>query len=193
MKSFKSYKWSNYSSLYRKHFPTPSKLLEIGVAEGGSLVQWRNLYPEAEIHGVDCRPESKVMEKEGFTIHILNQAKPSQLARLPDGFDVIIDDGGHRPYQQLASFNALFPKLNDGGVYAIEDLQMSEKLRWQIWQKFFGGTRSIVMDIYGSMNHYVKGSGMKSPAALHLYPHIMFVVKGSLLVSETEEMITTKE
>jgi cephalosporin hydroxylase len=193
MKPFKSYKWSHYGNLYRKYFSNPSKLLEIGVAEGGSLVQWRNWYPNAEIHGVDCRPESKVMEKEGFIIHILNQARPSALASLPDGFDVIIDDGGHRPYQQLASFKALFPKLNNGGVYVIEDLQMSEKLRWQIWQKFFGGPRSIVMDIYGTMNHYIESSGVKSPAAIHLYPHILFVVKGSLSVSETEEMITAKE
>jgi hypothetical protein len=31
-------------------------------------------------------------------------------------FDIIIDDGGHKMYQQKASFNALWPQLSDGGL-----------------------------------------------------------------------------
>lgn len=42
------------------------------------------------------------------------------------GFDVIIDDGGHNNFQQFNSFIVLFlHALKPGGVYFIEDLQVS--------------------------------------------------------------------
>ena len=36
-------------------------------------------------------------------------------------FDIIIDDGSHQPAHQKTSFNTLWPNLNDGGLYIIED------------------------------------------------------------------------
>ena len=42
------------------------------------------------------------------------------------GFDVIIDDGGHRMIQQIKSLSILFPTvLRSGGTYAIEDVYTS--------------------------------------------------------------------
>lgn len=39
-------------------------------------------------------------------------------------FDVIIDDGGHRNHQIMATFNVLWPELNPDGYYFIEDMQV---------------------------------------------------------------------
>ena len=39
----------------------------------------------------------------------------------PKGFDIIIDDGSHVPAHQRTSFKMLWPELNSGGVYIIED------------------------------------------------------------------------
>jgi hypothetical protein len=189
----KSYKWSHYAEAYKKHLPaSPGKLLEIGVAEGGSLLTWRNHFPDCEIHGVDYNAAAKKMEQYGFIIHIMNQAKKSDLLRLPDGFDVIIDDGGHRPYQILRSFEVLFPKLKANGVYVIEDLHMSEKIRWQIWQKIFGGPRTILLGLYHKMNLYVEPDApcVKFPFEIHLYPHIIYIIKKSGTVEHTEKMIS---
>jgi hypothetical protein len=51
-------------------------------------------------------------------------------------FDIIIDDGGHKMYQQKASFNALWPQLSDGGLYIVEDTHSS------YWPGFGGGFRA---------------------------------------------------
>lgn len=40
-------------------------------------------------------------------------------------FDIIIDDGGHLYPQQKASFEVLWAQLTPGGLYFIEDLQVS--------------------------------------------------------------------
>ena len=35
---------------------------------------------------------------------------------------IIIDDGSHRPFDQIATFNILFPALTGKGIYVIEDI-----------------------------------------------------------------------
>jgi hypothetical protein len=39
-------------------------------------------------------------------------------------FDVIIDDGGHKNTEIMATIDVFWPELNPGGFYFIEDLQM---------------------------------------------------------------------
>ena len=46
--------------------------------------------------------------------------------------DIIIDDGGHTMEQQLNTFKILFPILNDGGIYIVEDVESS-------YQNMYGG------------------------------------------------------
>jgi hypothetical protein len=41
------------------------------------------------------------------------------------GWDLVIDDGGHIPRDQLTSFCALFPFVRPGGLYVIEDVETS--------------------------------------------------------------------
>jgi hypothetical protein len=47
------------------------------------------------------------------------------VVNLTGKFDFIIDDGSHRNQDILKSFNFLFPKLNEGWVYIVEDTQTS--------------------------------------------------------------------
>jgi hypothetical protein len=195
----KTHKWSHYADCYQKHLPpNPKKLLEIGVADGGSLLSWRSKFPTCEIHGADIDPRCKKMEQFGFTIHILNQANRAQLNRLPDGFDLIIDDGGHRPYQIVNTFQVLFEKLNMGGLYVIEDLHMSEAVVWRMWSKIRAHPRDILVNLYKTMNKW-KGSEIRwidhdgpverFPAEIHLYPNIMFIVKKSVTVWPTSQEV----
>jgi hypothetical protein len=41
------------------------------------------------------------------------------------GWDLVIDDGGHIPRDQLTTFCALFPFVRPGGLYVIEDVETS--------------------------------------------------------------------
>ena len=45
-----------------------------------------------------------------------------RLVHLPPSFDVIIDDGSHKMRDQEATLRALWPRLNEGGIYIIEDI-----------------------------------------------------------------------
>jgi hypothetical protein len=52
-------------------------LVEIGVAEGGSLLMWRQfLGPKARIIGVDFDPAAARMRDKGFEIFVGDQASP---------------------------------------------------------------------------------------------------------------------
>jgi ribonuclease BN (tRNA processing enzyme) len=42
-------------------------------------------------------------------------------------FDVIIDDGSHQSQHQQVTFEHLWPALKSGGVYVIEDVEVSYK------------------------------------------------------------------
>lgn len=193
---FRRLKWSNYDAIYDRHLPGKiDSVLEIGVAGGGSLVWWKNRFPNAKIYGVDIDTTCKKMEQHGFSIGIGNQCDAEFLKGIGDNFDVIVDDGGHRPYQIYASFKALWPKLNKGGLYIIEDVQMAMKWRWRIWSKLFNGPRLIVDQLYEQMNRYVRdedGVAEKSPAEVHLYPHMIVIRKGSIKteVKEFLEVLT---
>jgi hypothetical protein len=108
-------------------------ILEIGVgghhvAEGGeSLRMWRDYFPRALIHGVDLYDKRSVQEQR-IRIHQGDQGDREFLARLAaevGPLDVVIDDGSHVNEHVITSFNALFPLLNEGGLYLIEDLQSS--------------------------------------------------------------------
>ena len=46
-----------------------------------------------------------------------------------ENFDVIIDDGSHKPSDQIKSFEILWPMLSDGGLYIIEDVQCEMSLK----------------------------------------------------------------
>lgn len=138
-------KWRHYLEIYDEYLgntrarvsPRPVRLLEIGVRDGGSLEIWRSyLGPDAEIYAIDAAPECARFEAPNLRVFIGDQANRDFLnavrGELPQ-MDIIIDDGGHMPHQQIASFEVLFPCLMQGGYYIVEDLHTS------YWPAFGGG------------------------------------------------------
>jgi hypothetical protein len=117
----------------------PLRLLEIGVAQGGSLQLWRRFFgPDAAIWGVDQNPACATAETSNTSVRIGSQADPRFLRDVVTemgGVDLVIDDGSHRASHQRASFAVLFPMLSDGGLYLVEDLHTS------YWWSFQGGYR----------------------------------------------------
>ena len=101
----------------------PYRLLEIGVQTGNSLRMWADAFGDSEIVGLDIvRPNTHMPNNvkmiEG------NQSDVALLESLGN-FDVIIDDGSHMTSHQQKSFEVLWPQLNAGGIYVIEDLETS--------------------------------------------------------------------
>ena len=128
--SLQSTKLAHYFDIYWKHFQPKSKqsglkILEIGVRNGGSLLCWKNVFNNPRIHGVDINPDCKSHEEHGFKIVIGDQSDPAVWNRFNQqmgGMDIVIDDGSHVDTDILTTFNKLFPTLNPGGIYLMEDV-----------------------------------------------------------------------
>lgn len=118
-----------FDSALRDH--EVKRLLEIGNSDR-SLLTWLECFPEAEIVGLDVENHGPTgqddhhalaAEHERLTFFQGDQVDAHTLYKL-GSFDVVVDDGGHHSYQQLASFAELFPKMQPGW-YFIEDLHCS--------------------------------------------------------------------
>jgi hypothetical protein len=87
---------------------------------------WSDYFgPKATIYGVDIVPECRMYERDRVKIFIGDQADRSfwrETRKNAPAFDVVIDDGGHHPEQQIVSFEELFAFMRPGGVYLCEDV-----------------------------------------------------------------------
>jgi len=132
------HKVKHYFEAYDFHFASlkdwPINILEIGIASGGSLRMWKNYFINGIVYGLDCNSDCRIYKANRINIIIGHQEDTDFLEKMTNiHFDIIVDDGGHTMKQQIASFNALFPALNDGGIYVIEDLCTS------FWPSWGGG------------------------------------------------------
>ena len=129
-------KYNNYPNVY-KYLNTFLKrdkvkiVCEIGIgghdsefAGGASLLALSSYFFNSKVYGLDII-EKKFLNSnkiKTFTIDQSNQEELGNFAKKNEKFDLIIDDGSHFGEHQVNSFKTLFPYLENGGVYIIEDL-----------------------------------------------------------------------
>ncbi len=137
----------NYTDIYEAYLwrrrNDPIRILEVGLgvtgeswradiqtgrnqAGGASLKMWHDYFPNARIHGLDINPAHH-LDNDRISTHIIDQGDSAQLQAFAkefagDGFDVIVDDGSHRPDHQQITLSILFYFLKPEGLYFIEDL-----------------------------------------------------------------------
>lgn len=134
-------KWVHYFPIYTRHLERfrgkPVRVLEIGVYRGGGLgMLSKYLGPSAHIVGLDVDDAAVKAVAGRFPVVLGDQEDPEVLIALNEKygpFDIVIDDGGHTMRQQIVSIETLYPLLNDGGVYLVEDCHTS------YWPSFGGG------------------------------------------------------
>jgi hypothetical protein len=192
----------SYTPHYATHFRAlrfkPVRLLEIGIGGyddpyvgGGSLRMWKRYFPFGRIYGIDihdkrCLDERRVRTFQG------SQDDCDFLRRVvgeTSALDIVIDDGSHVSAHVIASFTALFPCLNDGGIYVVEDTQTS------YWPDF-GGDRHDRPEAATSMNFFKRlADGLNhsefavpgyeptyldlNVSSMHFYHNMVFVYKGA--------------
>jgi cephalosporin hydroxylase len=123
------HKWVHYFDIYHQHLARyrnkPVTVLEFGVSHGGSLQMWKHYFgPQARIFGVDINERCKAYEEPNIEILIGDQGDRAFLQSVVDrvgNVDVVIDDGGHRPEQMVATFEMLWPQVVNGGTFVVED------------------------------------------------------------------------
>lgn len=199
---FGSDKWGThrYTPHYEAHLGNLKlrrfTLLEIGIggysrprAGGASLRMWEAYFPRARIIGLDLQDKS-FLDGGRIRTYQGSQTDPDLLRRIVEeagGVRVVVDDGSHRPEHVRASFKILFPLLEDGGIYAIEDTQTS------YWPEFGGSedrsdpstTMAFVKDLVDGLNYeeYVDESYEPTytdlhVVAVHAYHNLVVIEKG---------------
>jgi hypothetical protein len=169
-----------YTPVYHELFSglraLPIRLLEIGIGGhdsprlgGASLLMWADYFPHAHIVGLDVvekhvEPHPRISVVRGsqddaaFLEAVVAEHGP---------FDVVVDDGSHRPDHVAASFDVLFPALADNGIYVIEDVHTA------FWPRFGGSpdgaqTMALAHAALRGLNHTeiaVADPGVTPPAA----------------------------
>ena len=136
----------HYMTHLRKFKYKKINLLEIGVggyknpnSGGHSLRMWKKYFPFANIYSLDIHNKSQLQENRikifkgcQNDIEFLNEIT-KEIGEL----DIIIDDGSHINKHVIETFNILFPKLKNGGIYVIEDTQTS------YWEDFGGDSKDL--------------------------------------------------
>jgi hypothetical protein len=115
-------------------------MLEIGAQSGMSMQLWVEYFTNpAAIHGISYGEDTQNVDQkrvvcdwkpaacDKVSIFVGDQSDPAFLKTITDKhkYDIIIDDGSHFPPHQIISLKHLFPALNPGGLYVIEDLETS--------------------------------------------------------------------
>ena len=131
-------RWLEYADVYERHLPAPCadaergsfKLLEIGVQSGGAARAWKQRYGHQLYYtGIDIEPTTRRAHSPDENIHVEigSQADADFLLRVcrkHGPFDVVIDDGSHRPVHMWASLAAIWPHnacMRAHSVYVVED------------------------------------------------------------------------
>jgi hypothetical protein len=135
------HKWKHYFPIYERFFHKYVNqsvvFWEIGVAAGGSLQLWKRYFgPFARIVGIDIDPSCKAHEEDQIEVSIGNQSDTAFLQSVIDIHgvpDVVLDDGSHKMSDVVATFDYMYGKLRDNGIYMVEDLHTA------YWSGYEGG------------------------------------------------------
>ena len=135
-----SKKWNNYFEVYDEILkPYQNKnpnFLEIGVAHGGSLELWLKYFENnINLYAVDINKDFLDYKFDDAKVDYacVDQSSVEHWdAYLKDkpNFDIIVDDGSHDSEHQIVTLLTLFPKLNNNGIYVIEDTHTSYWTEW---------------------------------------------------------------
>lgn len=199
---YKTDKWGEHS--YTPHYRTHLRkyrfkkinLLEIGVggyedpqAGGFSLRMWKKYFPFSKVYSLDLYDKSPLQERrikiyQGSQIDLVLL---DQIVKEIGSIDIIIDDGSHINEHVITTFEFLFPKLKDGGVYVIEDTQTS------YWEDFGGSSdlndSKTMMNFFKTLSDCVNHVEFIKPGyqpsyydqhilSIHFYHNLIFIHKG---------------
>lgn len=134
-----------YERLFAGLVDSDVRLLELGIRRGGSLLLWRDYFPQGRIAGIDVEPVELQDDSGRIRTYRGLQQNTRLLDRVaeevaPSGFDVIIDDATHQYGPTRAAFRHLFTRhLKPGGFYAVEDWGTGYWGSWHDGHAYLGG------------------------------------------------------
>jgi hypothetical protein len=194
------WKWIHYFDIYQRHLQQfvgkEVHILEIGIYSGGSLDMWKHYFgPKCHVYGVDIEPACKRYEGERSKVLVGDQADPAFWKRFKaevPSVDILIDDGGHLPEQQIVTLEEMLPHLRPGGVYLCEDVHGT-----------LNGFSAYVHGLADNLNATCLKSGLgkeqghlatatpfqRAIRSIHLYPFVCVIEKA---LNQPDEFIAPK-
>lgn len=105
-------------------------VLELGVHLGASLRMWRDFLFNASVFGIDNEQRCMVNGEDRIKTFCIDGYDRDLLIPVLRGIgpiDLFVDDALHYAAKQLPTFEAVFPHLAPGGIYAIEEVRDGER------------------------------------------------------------------
>lgn len=179
------FKWRHYFEVYERHLAKfvgrDVRVAEIGVFGGGSLAMWRDYFGEhSHVYGIDREPGCRIHAGPGIDVIVGDQASATFWQRFRAEvpcLDVVIDDGGHEPHQQIATLEGALAHIQPGGVYICEDVLGA----FQPFHSYIDGLSRRLHNVDGDalgVHQHIK--------SIHTYPGIIVIEKPDLPIPAFE-------
>lgn len=184
-------KWVHYAEPYHRHLGKfigrAPVVVEVGVCFGGSLRMWRRIFGEGcRVHGVDCSPQCARYADDATTIHIADQSDREFWDRFRGEVphvDILIDDGGHDPAEQIVTMEEMMPHIALGGVYICEDVHHRGNPFFGFACATMDRLHDLDPDSYGQVDlpeSWSDATAFQSKVgSFHVYPFMVVVEKRS--------------
>ena len=174
------WKWLHYFDIYHRHFARfvgrPVRILEVGIYSGGSLDMWQAYFgKQCEVFGVDIEEACKIYERPNVHILIGDQADRKFWSRVKQDIgpiDILVDDGGHLPQQQIITLEEMLPHLRPNGVFLCEDVHGAENA----FLAYVGGLIGQLNAVNLSAPTQADATPFQqSISAINIYPYVVVI------------------
>ena len=121
-----------YEKLLSKRKDTAKNVLEVGIANGGSIKLWSDYFKNATVYGLDVMHENNVWQeiknKDNIVLYTSTDAYNGDTFRslfLEKGikFDFMLDDGPHTLHSMVKFITLYSQLMTENGILIIEDIQ----------------------------------------------------------------------
>lgn len=126
---------------------------------GNSLRAWRDYFTNAQIYGIDVDDKTMFTEDriKTFCSNSMDKDNMTKIMDIIGNVDIIIEDGLHKMEANITTLEILFPFLNEGGIYVIEDINQFED--WYIDdmlkdERFLNIVNGHKFDVHSGFNSY---------------------------------------
>ena len=128
-------KGHGYSIFYQKYFENLRsnnlKILEVGSFHGNASAALYFYFKKSKLFAADIYPDLfryRSNRIENFYVNSSdeNSIQKNIIDKFSDNFDIIIEDAGHSLKDQIITLFMLFKKLNNGGLFIIEELDFPD-------------------------------------------------------------------
>lgn len=113
-----------YEDLFRDIRMSTTKVLEIGIYGGGSMLLWQKYFQNANIYGIDLSYFVPELVNIDRITQIIGNAYSDKVANIlvDSEFDIVIDDGPHTLESFKLFIEKYWSKVKPGGYFIIEDI-----------------------------------------------------------------------